>query len=71
MAELVAEGKVRYLGLSEVDDVAAAAGARGAPDHGRAERVLAVDPRRGDGGAGAWPNWASAWCPTRRSVGDS
>jgi aryl-alcohol dehydrogenase-like predicted oxidoreductase len=40
MAELVAEGKVRYLGLSEVTSDLL----RRAPDHRGAERVLAVDP---------------------------
>ena len=44
MGELVAAGKVRYLGLSEAGRRTAAPGARGAPDHRGAERVLAVDP---------------------------
>ena len=47
MAELVTEGKVRYLGLSEVTATAAPR-VRRAPDHRGAERVLAVDPGRGD-----------------------
>ena len=45
MAELVREGKVRYLGLSEASPQTIRARARGASDHGGAERVLAVDPR--------------------------
>ena len=48
MAELVAEGKVRYLGLSEVSGDAAAPRACGAPDRRGAVRVLAVDPRSGN-----------------------
>ena len=51
VGELVAAGKVRHFGLSE----AAAATIRRAhavhPGHRRAERVLAVDPRPGGGGA--------------------
>ena len=48
MAELVKQGKVRYLGLSEVSGDLLRRALRGAPDHRGAERVLAVDPRRGD-----------------------
>ena len=46
MAELVQEGKVRYLGLSEAapDDPARACRP---PDHGAADRVLALEPRSG------------------------
>lgn len=43
MAELVAEGKVRYLGLSEVDEGLLRRAPRGASDQRGPERVLAVD----------------------------
>ncbi len=46
MAELVAEGKVAHLGLSEASAADDPPGARRAPDHRGADRVLAVDPRR-------------------------
>ena len=47
MAALVAEGKVRYLGLSEAGARDHPARPRDPPDHGAAVRVLAVDPRPG------------------------
>ena len=45
MAELVQEGKVRYLGLSEVDPALLRRAHAVHPMDGRAERVLPVDPR--------------------------
>ena len=45
MAELVQEGKVRYLGLSRGGARHAPPRPRGAPDHRAADRVLAVDAR--------------------------
>ena len=45
MAELVQEGKVRYLGLSEAVARHDAPRQRGAPDHRAADRVLAVVAR--------------------------
>ena len=49
MAEQIRAGKIRYLGLSEVDPGARPPGPRDAPDRRGAERVLAVDPRRRGG----------------------
>ncbi len=50
MAELVAAGKVRHLGLSEASADTHPPRARGPPDHRAADRVLAVEPRpRGRG----------------------
>ena len=48
MAALVAEGKVRHLGLSEVDGDLLRRAYAVHPNHRGAERVLAVDPRSGD-----------------------
>ena len=45
MAELVTAGKVRYLGLCEAAPTPSAAAHAVAPDHGPADRVLAVHPR--------------------------
>ena len=54
MAELVAAGKVRHLGLSEASPGDHPPGARDAPDHRAADGVLAVHPRpRGRDPAGA------------------
>ena len=57
MAEQVAAGKVRYLGLSEASSGVAGTGISGPPDRRTAERVVAVDPRprerRGRDGAAA------------------
>ena len=50
---LVAQGKVRHLGLSEAS-AASAAGRRGPPRRGAAERVVAVDAR-----PGGWRSWTS------------
>ena len=44
LAELVTAGKVRYLGISEASAATIRGRARRAPDHGAAERVVAVDP---------------------------
>ena len=53
MAELVREGKVKQLGLSEVTGGEAACRAGGAPDRGRPVRVVAVQPgHRGGRGPG-------------------
>ena len=53
MGDLVQAGKVRYVGVSEVTAEQLAARPRDTPDHRRAERVVAVDPRpRGRGGPG-------------------
>ena len=54
MAELVAAGKVRHLGLSEVSAETLRKAARHAPDRRPAERVLAVHPgpRGGDPAGG-------------------
>ena len=43
--ELVAEGKVLHIGLSEAAPETDPQGARDAPDHRGADRVLALDPR--------------------------
>ena len=52
MKELVEQGKVRHLGLSEAVAGDDPPGARRAPDHGAADGVLAVDARsRGRGAA--------------------
>ena len=68
MAELVQAGKVlppRAQRGGARDDPARA---RGAPDHRRADRVLAVDARsRGRGAARRAASSGSASCPTRRS----
>ena len=54
LAELVAEGKVRHIGLSEAWAGHHPPRARRPPDHRAAVGVLAVDPRpRGGGAAGA------------------
>ena len=54
LAELVAEGKIRHIGLSEARRRHDPPRARRAPDHRAAVGVLAVDPRpRGRGAAGA------------------
>ena len=45
LAELVQEGKVRYIGLSEASPGHVAPRQRGAPDHRAADRVLAVVAR--------------------------
>ena len=47
MAELVGQGKVRFLGLSEAGDADHPAGPCGAPDLGAAERIfsLGAEPR--------------------------
>ena len=45
MAELVKEGKVRHIGLSEAAPDTLRRAARRPPDHRAADRVLAVDPR--------------------------
>ena len=47
MAELVKEGKVRYLGLSEASRRHAAARRESASDRGAANRIFAVDARSG------------------------
>ena len=49
MAELVQQGKVRHIGLSEASAADDPPRARGAPDHGGADGVLAVDARRRGG----------------------
>ena len=54
LGELVSEGKIRHIGLSEAGPGHDPARACGASDHRRAERVLAVDARsRGRGAADA------------------
>ena len=53
VAELVAEGKVRHIGLSEAWVGHDPPRARRAPDHRAAVGVLAVDPRPGARGAAA------------------
>ena len=73
MAELVAAGKVRYLGLSEASPRDHQAGARRAPGERPADRVLAVDarPRAGRPADGArapsasspTARWAAAFSP--------
>jgi aryl-alcohol dehydrogenase-like predicted oxidoreductase len=45
MARLVEQGKVRHLGLSEAGPQDAASRQRGASDHRRPKRVLALDAR--------------------------
>ena len=49
MAELVAQGKIRHIGLSEASARDDPPRARRAPDRRRADRVLAVDARRRGG----------------------
>ena len=72
MAELVEQGKVRYLGLSEAGAGDAAPGGRRPPDRGAAERVVAVDPRHRGRGRWASPvSSASASCRTARSAAAS
>ena len=72
MAELVAAGKVRHLGLSEASAGDHPPGPRRAPDHRPADRVLAVHPRPGGRDpARRSASSASAWCPTRRSAAAS
>ena len=72
MAELVKAGKVRYLGLSEAAPDDAAPGARGPPDRGAADGVLALDPRaRGRAAADLPRSSASASSPTARWAGAS
>ena len=48
MAELVAQGKVRHLGLSEASAASLRRAVAVHPDRGAAERVVAVDPRPGE-----------------------
>ena len=55
MAELVAAGKVRYLGLSEAAADTIRRAERRAPDLGAAERVVAVEPRPRDRDRAAVP----------------
>ena len=50
MAELVQQGKVRHIGLSEAAPETIRARPRRPSDHGRADRVLAVDARPRGGG---------------------
>ena len=45
MAELVEQGKVRHIGLSEAAPETIRRGECGSPDHRRADRVLALEPR--------------------------
>ena len=68
MAELVAAGKVRHLGLSEASAARHPPGARHAPDHGPADRVLAVHPATSrTRSSRRSASSASAWSRTRRS----
>ena len=71
MAELVKEGKVRYLGLSEAAPADHPAGARGASDRGAADRILALDPRSRGRAARRAASSASASSPTARSAAAS
>ena len=72
MAELVEAGKVRHLGLSEAAPRDDPPRARGAPDHGAADRVLAVDARSGGRDARRrCASSASGSSPTARSAAAS
>ena len=72
MAELVKAGKVRYLGLSEAAPATIRRAHRGPPDHGAADRVLALDARpRGRGPVHRARARASASSPTARSAAAS
>ena len=70
--ELVKEGKVRFLGLSEAGPDDPAPGARRPPDHRAADRVLALEPRpRGRASSPPAASSASASSPTARSAAAS
>ena len=72
MAELVAAGKVRHLGLSEASADDHPPRPRHAPDHRAPDRVLALHPRpRGRDPARCCASSASAWCRTHRSAAAS
>ena len=72
MAELVAAGKVRYLGLSEAAPETIRRAHAVAPDLRAADRVLALGARaRGRDPADAARARASASCPTARSAAAS
>ena len=69
MADLVKQGKVRYLGLSEAAPATIRRAHRVHPITALADRVFAVDSR--SGGRASWPpcaNSASALSPTARSA---
>ena len=73
LAELVQAGKVRHIGLSEVDARDAAPRNGRCPDRGAAERVFAVHPRRRDERRTACGARArrSRWWLTRRWAADA
>ena len=72
MAELVEEGKVRHLGLSEAGRRDDPPCPRRPPDHRRPVGVLALDARRRGRGEADWSrSSASASSPTRRSAAAS
>ena len=72
MAELVVEGKVRHLGLSEAAPDTLRRAVRRPPDRRAAERVVAVESgHRGRRRSHAPGSSASASSPTARSVGAS
>ena len=67
MAELVQQGKVRFLGLSEAAPATIRRAHAVAPDRGPANRILAVEPRAGGGDpAHGAASWASVSWPTVR-----
>jgi aryl-alcohol dehydrogenase-like predicted oxidoreductase len=73
MAELVQAGKVRHLGLSEVNSEQLRRAYRRAPHHRGAVRVLPVDPRprdRGPGYAARARRRAVAYSPLGRGLPD-
>ena len=72
MAELVKEGKIRHIGLSEAGAGDSASGGQDPPDRGAADRILDLGTRRGGRDPADLPrDMASASCPTARSAGVS